>query len=158
MENSFKKSNAQVRLEKILNLLVEKGILISQLKTFPAYAALSQIFDDDLADVINTLVHEEKTNKLITSFAHSENSRFDEERKEYDTLYKVISETYLGLYSVIKKSSNKGRIRIDTFLDKCSEYCVCELRAYIRNNIVLDTAKRDANRKKTHRPRSIFYR
>ena len=121
MENSFKKSNAQVRLEKILNLLVEKGILISQLKTFPAYAALSQIFDDDLADVINTLVHEEKTNKLITSFAHSENSRFDEERKEYDTLYKVISETYLGLYSVIKKSSNKGRIRIDTFLDKLSK-------------------------------------
>ena len=155
-KTSFNKSKSQIQLERILNFINENELTVSQFQTLPEYANLNQKLKDSLADVINSLVHEEKTNKLITSLAHSENSRFDEERKEYDTLYKVISETYLGLYSVIKKSSNKGRIRIDTFLDKGPEYFVCELRAYIRNNIVLDTAKRDANRKKHIDPDPFF--
>lgn len=142
---SFNKSTSQTQLEHILHFLKEKGLTVSQLKALPEYADLNQEFKDALADVINVLVHEKSLHELITSVARSYPSQYYKDLKEYDTLYKVVSETYLGLYNIITKSAgdidNTGRVRIDTYLDKDPEFFVYTLRKYIRNNIILDIAK-----------------
>lgn len=140
---SYNKSKSQIKLEHILHFIKEKGLIVSQLKAYPEYARLNKEFKDTLADVINVLVHETKLHELITSVARSYPSKYYEDLKEYDTLYEVISETYLGLYRTITKSAgninNKNRIRIDTY---DPELFVCKLRVYIHNNIVLDIAKK----------------
>lgn len=142
---SFNKSTSQITLERILHFLKENRLTVSQLKTLPEYATLNQELKDALADVINVLVHEKSLHELITSVARSYPSQYYKDLKEYDTLYEVVSETYLGLYNIITKSAgdidNTGRVRIDTYLDKNPEYFVYNLRKYIRNNIVLDIAK-----------------
>lgn len=154
---SFNKSTSQVKLENILGVLKEKGLTISQLKTLPEYADLNQDFKDALADVINDLVHEKKLHDLITSIARSYPSQYYEDLKEYDTIYEVISETYLGLYKTITKSSNSGRIRIDTYLDKEPEFFVCTLRTYIYNNILLDLAKSHKAEQKHFEPDTTVF-
>lgn len=142
---SFNKSIFQITLERILHFLKENRLTVSQLKALPEYADLNQELKDALADVINVLVHEKSLHELITSVARSYPSQYYKDLKEYDTLYEVVSETYLGLYSIITKSAgdidNTGRVRIDTYLDKDPEYFVYTLRKYIRNNIILDIAK-----------------
>lgn len=143
--SSFNKSTSQITLERILHFLKEKGLTISQLKALPEYAELYQGLKDALADVINGLVHEKTLHELITSVARSYSSQYYIDLKEYDTLYEVVSETYLGLYNTITKSAgdidNTGRVRIDTYLNKDPEFFVYTLRKYIRNNIILDIAK-----------------
>jgi len=142
---SFIKSTSQIQLEHILHSLKEKGLTISQLQVLPEYAILNQELKDALADIINVLVHEKTLHKLITSVARSCPSQYYKDLKEYDTLYEVVSETYIGLYNIITKSAgnidNTGRVRIDTYLDKDHEFFVYTLRKYIRNNIILDIAK-----------------
>ena len=142
----FTKSKAQLNLEHILNFIKQNELTVSQLKTLPEYAKLNKEFKDALVDVINVLVHETKLHELITSVARSYPSKYYEDQKEYDLLYEVINETFIGLYDTISKSAgnidNTGRIRIDTYLDKDPEFFVCTLRMYIHNNIVLDIAKR----------------
>lgn len=142
---SFNKSTSQITLELILHFLKEKELTVSQLKALPEYATLNQEFKDALFEIINVLVHEKSLHELITSIARSYPSQYYEDLKEYDTLYEVISETYLGLYSIITKSAgdidNTGRVRIDTYLDKKPELFVYTLRKYIRNNIALDIAR-----------------
>ena len=141
----YRKSKPQVTIEKILFLLKERGLTPSMLKTLPEYADLNQELKNALADVINVLVHEKSLHELITSVARSYPSQYYKDLNEYDTLYEVVSETYLGLYNIITKSAgdidNTGRVRIDTYLDKDPEFFVYTLRKYIRNNIVLDIAK-----------------
>lgn len=143
--SSFNKSTSQIKLERILHFLKDKGITISQLKNNPEFASLNEELKESLADVINVLVHEKSLHELITSIARSYPSQYYKDLKEYDTLYEVVSETYLGLYNTITKSAgdidNTGRVRIDTYLDKEPELFVYTLRKYIRNNIVLDIAK-----------------
>lgn len=142
---SFNKSTSQISLERILLFLKENRLTVSQLKALPEYADLNQELKDALADVINVLVHEKALHELVTSVARSYPSQYYKDLKEYDTLYEVVSETYLGLYNIITKSAgdidNTGRVRIDTYLDKDPEYFVYTLRKYIRNNIILDIAK-----------------
>lgn len=143
--SSFKKSTSQIKLELILHFLKEKGITVSQLKSHPEYATLDQELKDALTEIINVLVHEKSLHELITSIARSYPSQYYKDLKEYDTLFEVVSETYLGLYNTITKSAgdinNTGRVRIDTYLDKEPELFTYILRKYIRNNIVLDIAK-----------------
>lgn len=142
----FTKSKAQIQLEHILHFLNKKRLTISQLNALPEYADLNQELKDALADVINVLVHEKSLHELITSIARSYPSQYYKDLKEYDTLYEVVSETYLGLYNIITKSAgginNTSRVRIDTYLDKEPEFFVYTLRKYIRNNIILDIAKK----------------
>lgn len=143
---TFTKSKSQIQLENILHFLKENSLTISQLKDMPKFAALNEELKESLADVINVLVHEKSIHELITSIAQSYHSQYYKDLKEYDTLYEVVSETYLGLYNTITKSAgdidNTGRVRIDTYLDKEPELFVYTFRKYIRNNIVLDVAKR----------------
>lgn len=142
---SFSKSTSQITLERILHFLKENRLTVSQLNALPEYTVLNQKLKNALADVINVLVHEKSLHELITSIARSYPSQYYKDLKEYDTLYKVVSETYLGLYNTITKSAgdinNTGRVRIDTYLDKEPELFIYILRKYIRNNIVLDIAK-----------------
>lgn len=144
--SSFNKTTSQITLERILHFLKGKELTVNQLKALPEYAFINQEFKDALADVINVLVHEKSLHELITSVARSYPSQYYNDLKEYDTLYEVVSETYIGLYKIIKKSAgdidNTGRIRIDTYLDKDPQFFVYTLRKYIRNNIILDIAKR----------------
>ena len=141
----YNKPQSQIRLENILRRIRENGLTISQMKTLPEYKSLNQEFNETLAEVINVLVHESSLHALITSIARSYPCQYYKDLKEYDTLYEVISKTYLGLYSMITKSAgdidNTGRVRIDTYLDKEPELFVCTLRKYIRNNIILDIAR-----------------
>ena len=143
---TFTKSKSQIQLENILHFLKENSLTISQLKDIPKFAALNEELKESLADVINVLVHEKSIHELITSIAQSYHSQYYKDLKEYDTLYEVVSETYLGLYNTITKSAgdidNTGRVRIDTYLDREPELFVYTFRKYIRNNIVLDVAKR----------------
>lgn len=142
---TFTKSKSQIQLESILHFLKENNLTISQLKNNPEFISLNEELKESLADVINVIVHEKSLHELITSIARSYPSQYYKDLKEYDTLYKVVSETYLGLYNTITKSAgdidNTGRVRIDTYLDKEPELFVHTLRKYIRNNIVLDIAK-----------------
>lgn len=141
----FTKSKSQIQLESILHFLKENNLTISQLKGNPNLISLNEEFKESLVDVISVLVHEKSLHDLITSIARSYPSQYYEDLKEYDTLYEVVSETYLGLYNIITKSAgdidNTGRVRIDTYLDKEPELFIYTLRKYIRNNIVLDIAK-----------------
>lgn len=162
MKNTvFTKSKAQIQLEHILHFLKEKGLTVSQLKALPEYAELNQEFKDALADIINVLVHEKSLHELITSVARSYPSQYYKDLKEYDTLFEVVSETYLGLYNIITKSAgdidNTGRVRIDTYLDKDPEFFVYTLRKYIRNNIVLDIAKSHGTELKHTEPDTAFF-
>ena len=142
---SYTKSPSQIQLENILYFLKENTLTISKLNVHPELASLNGIFKEALTNVLNILVHEKSLHKLITSIARSYPSQYYTDLKEYDILYEVISETYLGLYNIITKSAgdidNTGRVRIDTYLDKEPELFVYTLRNYIRNNIVLDIAK-----------------
>lgn len=142
---SYNKPHSQIQLEHILHHIQENGLTISQMRTLPEYKSLNQEFKETLAEVIDVLVHEKSLHELITSIARSYPSQYYKDLKEYDTLFEVVSETYLGLYNTITKSAgdidNTGRVRIDTYLDKEPELFVYTLRKYIRNNIVLDIAK-----------------
>ena len=159
--SSFNKSTSQTQLEHILHFLKEKGLTISQLKALPEYATLNQELKDALADVINVLVHEKSLHELITSVARSYPSQYYKDLKEYDLLYEVVSETYLGLYNIITKSAgdidHTGRVRIDTYFDKDPEYFVYTLRKYIRNNIILDIAKSHGTEVKHIEPDTAFF-
>ena len=162
MKNTiFTKSQAQIQLEHILHFLKEKGLSVSQLKALPEYATLDKELKDALADVINVLVHEKTLHELITSVARSYPSQYYKDLKEYDTLYEVVSETYLGLYNIITKSAgdidNTGRVRIDTYLDKDPELFVYTLRKYIHNNIILDIAKSHGTEVKHTESDSAFF-
>lgn len=139
----YTKPQAQVNLEGCLQIIKDKGLTISQLKGDPKNASLDKEFTDALTDMIFVLVHEQHTHKLIVSIAKACNSKYDEKRREYDLLYDTISLTYLGLYSVIKKSANINRVRIDTLFDT-PEFFVQNLRAYIQNNILMDLLRKYA--------------
>lgn len=144
--NVYKKTAAQIHLENILHRIEAEGITISQLREIPKHSNLYNEFNSSLAELINVLVHEKSTHDLITSIAQSYCSEYYPDMKEYDTLFEVISQTYLGLFSVIRKSSgdinNIGRVRIDTYLDKDPEVFTYTLRAYIRHNVLLDLARK----------------
>lgn len=144
--NVYKKSAAQIHLENILHHIKAEGITISQLKEISKHSNLYNKFNTSLIELINVLVHEKSTHDLITSIAQSYCSVYYPDMKEYDTLFEVISQTYLGLFSVIRKSSgninNIGRVRIDTYLDKDPEVFTYTLRAYIQHNILLDLARK----------------
>lgn len=142
---TYTKSKSQIDLERILHSIKDKGLTISQLKNNPENTSLNKEFFNALTDVINVLVHEKSTHNLITSIARSYSSQYYDDQKEYDILFEVISQTFLGLNSVIKKSAGEidhsGRIRIDTYLDKDPELFVFTLRSYLKNNILLDLAR-----------------
>ncbi len=153
--NAYKKKDAQIQLENILIWLKSKGLKASELKILPDYAVVCREFDESLAMVIMMLLKERVTHGMVNSLANAYFSQFykkpvrendyDEDYDyvgEYDTFYEIMSETYLGLYSVISKSvgrnDNFGRIRIDTFLDSGPEFFVRKIRKYIQNNIIRD--------------------
>lgn len=141
---TYSKSSAQLRIENLLHIIKDEGFNISQIED--AHSILFNEFKDLLSELINVLVHEKSTHDLITSIAQSYCSVYYPDMKEYDTLFEVISQTYLGLFSVIRKSSgdinNIGRVRIDTYLDKDPEVFTYSLRAYIRHNVLLDLARK----------------
>lgn len=141
---TYSKSSAQLRIENLLHIIKEEGLNISQIEN--AHSILFNEFKDLLSELINVLVHEKSAHDLITSIAQSYCSVYYPDMKEYDTLFEVISQTYLGLFSVIRKSSgdinNIGRVRIDTYLDKDPEVFTYSLRAYIRHNVLLDLARK----------------
>lgn len=142
---NYRKPQCQIRLESLLNILKKNGITtISQLE-LPEYAKLRKDLNYAIAETINVLVREKKLIELINSIATSYPSKYYSDRNEYDTLYEVISETFVGLYKTITKSAgdidNTGRIRIDTYLDKEPEQFVFTLRKYIRYNICYDIAR-----------------
>ena len=143
---TYIKSNPQVSLESILHVIKSKGLNISQVKENPLYSDLFDEFKNSLSELIDIICHERSIHELINSIAKSYNSTFYSDMKEYDTYFEAVSETYLRLFSVIKKSSgdvnNIGRVRVDTFLDKDPEVFTYTLRSYIRNNILLDLSRK----------------
>lgn len=156
--NVYKKSTAQIHLENILHHIKAEGITISQLKEISKHSNLYNKFNTSLIELINVLVHEKSAHDLITSIAQSYCSVYYPDMKGYDTLFEVISQTYLGLFSVIRKSSpNRGRIRIDTYLDKDPEVFTYTLRAYIQHNILLDLARKYGYNAKHTEPVTVSF-
>lgn len=153
---SYTKSTPQIALENILHLLNNNGLIISQIKSDPKYATLCRDLYVALTGVIDVLVNEENVHNLIVSIAQSYGAQYYEDLHEYDTLFEVISETLIGLNSVITKASgevnNIGRVRIDTYQDKEPEQFVCTLRKYIKNNICNDLARKLSRRAKHIEP------
>lgn len=150
------KSTHQIALENILHFINHSGIRISQLKSDKKYTALYHDLCVALTSVINVLVHEESIHDLIVSIAQSYGAKYYADLHEYDTLFEVISETFIGLNSIIKRASgevnNIGRVRIDTYQDKEPEQFVCLLRNYVRNNICKDLARKLSRRAKHIEP------
>ncbi len=150
---SYNKSTSQIALENILHFINHCGLNISQLKSNTKYTALCHDLYVAITGVIDVLVHEESIHDLIVSIAQSYGAQYYEDLHEYDTLFEVMSETLIGLNSVITKASgevnNIGRVRIDTYQDKEPEQFVCILRNYIRNNICKDLARK-LNRRAKH--------
>lgn len=148
----YRKSESQVTIERALLSLRERGLTPSMLKANPEYTSLDKAFSDSLTELILVLLHEQDTHALITSIANAYTSQYYEDKHEYDLLYEAVSLTFLGLYSIIKKSTTKmingkpvkinniGRVRIDTLFDK-PEFFVYNLRAYIQHNILTDLAR-----------------
>lgn len=153
---SYKKSTSQIALENILHFINHSGMYISQLKSDKKYTALNHDLYVALTGVIDVLVHEDRIHNLIVSIAQSYGAQYYEDLHEYDTLFEVMSETLIGLNSVITKASgevnNIGRVRIDTYQDKEPEQFVCILRNYIRNNICKDLARKLSKRAKHIEP------
>lgn len=154
---SFIKSTHQIALENILHFISHCNLNISQLKSDKKYTALNHDLYVALTGVIDVLVHEERIHNLIVSIAQSYGAQYYEDLHEYDTLFEVISETFIGLNSIIKRASgevnNIGRVRIDTYYqDKEPEQFVCLLRNYIRNNICNDLARKLSRRVKHIEP------
>lgn len=156
---TYSKSSAQLRIENLLHIIKEEGLNISQIED--AHSILFNEFKDLLSELINVLVHEKSTHDLITSIAQSYCSVYYPDIKEYDTLFEVISQTYLGLFSVIRKSSgdinNIGRVRIDTYLDKDPEVFTYSLRAYLRNNVLLDLARKYGYNAKHTKQDTVYF-
>lgn len=158
MESNTKyiKSTSQIALENILHFINHCGLHISQLKTNVKYTALHHDLYVAITGVIDVLVHEESIHNLIVSIAQSYGSQYYEDLHEYDTLFEVMSETLIGLNSVITKASgevnNIGRVRVDTYQDKEPEQFVCTLRKYIKNNICNDLARKLSKRFKRLEP------
>lgn len=154
MESNTKyiKSTSQIALENILHFINHCGLHISQLKTNVKYTALHHDLYVAITGVIDVLVHEESIHNLIVSIAQSYGSQYYENLHEYDTLFEVMSETLIGLNSVITKASgevnNIGRVRVDTYQDKEPEQFVSSLRIYIKNNICNDLARKLSRRAK----------
>lgn len=150
------KSTSQITLENILHFINHSSLRISQLKSDAKYTALRHDLYIALTGVIEVLAHEESTHDLIVSIAQSYGAKYYEDLHEYDTLFEVMSETLIGLNSVITKASsevnNIGRVRIDTYQDKDPEQFVCILRNYIRNNICKDLARKLKKRAKHIEP------
>lgn len=152
--STYKKGQPQIALENILHFIKNNKLTISTLKDNPIYGPLNHDLNEALAGVIQTLLHEKSIHGLITSIALSYPSQYYYDLKEFDTFFEALSETILGLNSVITKTAkqtdsdgneyiidNRGRIRIDTYQDKAPETFVPTLRWYIRNNILKDLAK-----------------
>lgn len=153
--NSYIKSSSQISLENILHLLKYSGLSISEMTNNSKYKALRYDFNEALSSIIDILVHEKAIHDQITSLALSYPSTYYYDLKEYDTLFETISETIVGLNSIITKASkvtdkngnthiidNRGRVRLDAWQDKEPELFVMNLRWYIRNNILKDLARR----------------
>lgn len=148
----YRKSESQVALERILFSLKERGLTPSMLKTNSEYTSLDKEFSDTLAELILVLLHEQSTHALITSIANAYTSQYYKDRHEYDLLYEALSLTYIGLYSVIKKSttrivnkkpvkiSNIGRLKVDMLFDHPESF-VFNLRFYIKHGILIDLAR-----------------
>lgn len=152
----YTKPQAQVNLERYLQFIKDHGLTVSQLKADPKNASLDKEFTDALTDMIFVLVHEQHTHKLIRSIGKAYTSQYYEDEREYDLLYDTISLTYLGLYSVIKKSANINRVRIDTLFDT-PQYFVRNLRAYIQHNILMDLVRSyGANVKRIEPDTTVF--
>lgn len=149
---SYNKSTSQIALENILHFVNHCGLNISQLKSNTKYTALCHDLYVAITGVIDVLVHEDSIHNLIVSIAQSYGAQYYEDLHEYDTLFEVMSETLIGLISVITKASgevnNIGRVRIDTYQDKEPEQFVCTLRNYIKNNICRDLRRKLKNRTK----------
>lgn len=150
------RSVSQIALENILHFINHCGLHISQLKTDAKYTALHHDLYVAITGVIDVLVHEACIHDLIVSIAQSYGSQYYEDLHEYDTLFEVMSETLIGLKSVITQASgevnNISRVRIDTYQDKEPEQFVCILRNYIRNNICKDLARKLSKRAKHIEP------
>lgn len=150
------KSTHQIALENILHFINHSGIRISQLKSDKKYTALYHDLCVALTSVIDVLVHEESIHDLIVSIAQSYGAKYYADLHEYDTLFEVISETFIGLNSIIKRASgevnNIGRVRIDTYQDNEPEQFVCLLRNYVSNNICKDLARKLSRRAKHIEP------
>lgn len=164
--STYDKSTPQVKLECILRIVVRRakkcGLTPSQLLTLSENMRLNQKFKETLVAVINVLVHEADPHELITSLAHSYPSQYYTDVKEHDTLYEIISETYLGLYDTITKPAgdidNTGRVRIDTFLDNDPAFFVHILRKYILRNILRDIIRKRKVEKKHIESDTVAFR
>ena len=147
--NTYTKSSAQIKLEEILQVLDCNNIAISQLRKLPEYSSLSIELNNALAEIIQVLANEKSIHDLINSIACSYGSQYYEDLKQYDLFYEVLSETMLGLNTVITKTStsknnkvdNRGKVRIDVIQQKGHLAFTANLRSYIHNNICLDLAK-----------------
>lgn len=144
---SFTKSPAQIQVENILHTIKEKGLNISKIENLPEYSTVYQEFKDSLAELIYNICHEYATYSTISSITKAYPSQYLEDMKEWDTLLEIINTAYLGLWSVIKKGPDKGRVRIDTFNPDVFTYTV---RAYIQNNIIQDCFARKYGRDSKH--------
>ena len=150
--NEYSKTQAQLTLENTLQLIKNKGLIPSQLKSDSGNSLLHKELSESLTAMIFVLLHEQDTHALITSIANAYTSQYYEDNHEYDLLYEAVSLTFLGLYNVIKKSTTKmingksvkinniSRVRNDTLFDK-PEFFVYNLRAYIQHNILTDLAR-----------------
>ena len=121
-----------------------------------AYSELLQRFNNLISSCIIEIANENKTHTSINRLAKDHGAKYDPELREYDTYFDVISSTFDGLYHIITKKENKGRLRIDTYLDKPDELYI-RLRSYMQRNIIMDTARSfNTHRKYVEEATSIF--
>lgn len=142
---SYKKKNSQITLENTLISLKERHHLtsISQLKNEAPLKDLYDQFMLDLSNVVLSILNESKIHNLVNSIAVKNNNEYYKDVHQYAFFYEACSETLLSLFDTINKkdSKNYGRVRIDVLFDE-PETFVKNLRYFIKNGILLDTARR----------------
>lgn len=99
-------------------------------------------FRKALYSVIWRILHEKTIHSLIAQYCMEFGGRYDEETHEYEKTYEIASDTYLALFSRITKGTNKGRIRIDYFLER-PEYTYSRIHEFIEFNELYDEIDRN---------------
>lgn len=149
LENSAKKIVSQkVSCEALLKLQEEMSDSLPLIQSYHNNCKIDTdllyIFDEfnrNLYSSIVRILHEKNFYSSVCRLAQRESAYFDEYHQEYDTFFKLANMAYLGLYSKLKKGENDKKLRIDTFLAN-TESIYATLRAYLRNNIIRDYARK----------------
>lgn len=154
----YSKSTAQVNLERTLHVIKNSNLTINMIYSDSKYTSLKQTFYEELYAVIQQIVREKSIYSLLISASRSYGGQYYEDLKMYDTALEAIDQTFIKLHTEISKNTtktdkdgksttvymNRGRLRLDMFLDDVPETFVQRLRWFIRNNIVKDLIRRSS--------------